>query len=50
MHPYWQAERHARCGYHPDAAEAGDAFLNKRKAAYLGIGGSKREPWQMSKL
>ncbi len=43
-----EAERHARCGYHPDAAEAGSAFLAKRKPAFRGLG--MRQPWEMSKL
>eukprot|EP00729_Bicosta_minor_P001606 gene1606-7_t len=44
-----EAERHARCGYHPDAAEAGEAFLSKRKAKFVGLSNT-REQWEMSKL
>jgi len=43
-----EAERHARSGFHPDAAEAGKAFVEKRAGNYKGSG--KREPWEMSKL
>ena len=43
-----EAERHARAGFHPDAAEAGKAFMGKRKPHFIGIGTS--EPWKTSKL
>lgn len=43
-----EAERHARSGFHPDAAEAGKAFVEKRAGNFTGSG--KREPWEMSKL
>ena len=44
-----EAERHAKCGYHPDATEAGMAFMEKRAANFQGIGG-ERKPWELSKL
>eukprot|EP00946_MAST-07B_sp_MAST-7B-sp1_P002278 g2278.t1 len=44
-----EAERHARCGYHPDAAEAGAAFVGKRSPHFVGLSHA-REPWKMSKL
>ena len=43
-----QAERHAKSGFHPDAAEAGAAFIGKRDPSFRGL--SKRAPWDMSKL
>lgn len=43
-----EAERHARTAFHPDAAEAGKAFMQKRAANFQGVG--NREPWQSSKL
>jgi len=43
-----EAERHARSGYHPDAAEAGKAFMQKRAPNFQGV--SKREKWEISKL
>ena len=43
-----EAERHARCGFHPDAAEAGASFLAKRTPVFKGIG--MRHPWEMSNL
>ena len=44
-----EAERHAKSGYHPDAAEAGTAFMEKRAPNFKGIG-SSRQPWELSKL
>jgi hypothetical protein len=32
-----EAERHARSAFHPDAAEAGLAFMQKRKANFTGM-------------
>merc|ERR1712139_749590 len=43
-----EAERHARSAFHPDAAEAGRAFKQKRAGNFTGLG--KKEPWQLSKL
>lgn len=43
-----EAERHARSAMHPDAAEAGAAFMQKRKPAFKGVGA--RAPWQFSKV
>lgn len=43
-----EAERHARSGYHPDAAEAGKAFMEKRAPRFKGVG--QREKWELSKL
>jgi len=43
-----EAERHAKCGYHPDAAEAAKAFMEKRRANFAGV--VRRESWQASKL
>jgi 2-(1,2-epoxy-1,2-dihydrophenyl)acetyl-CoA isomerase len=43
-----ESERHARTGYHPDAMEAGIAFIQKRKPQFMGISGV--EAWHMSKL
>jgi 2-(1,2-epoxy-1,2-dihydrophenyl)acetyl-CoA isomerase len=43
-----EAERHARAAFHPDAAEAGLAFMQKRKPSFVGVG--KRKPWEYSKL
>jgi len=43
-----EAERHQRAGFHPDANEAGKAFMEKRKPNFQGV--EKRKPWQMSKL
>jgi len=43
-----EAERHQRAAYHPDAAEAGKAFMEKRPPNFAGVG--KRAPWEMSKL
>jgi len=43
-----EAERHARSGFHPDAAEAGKAFMEKRPGNFAGTG--KRQQWEMSKL
>merc|ERR1712139_135928 len=40
-----EAERHARSAFHPDAAEAGRAFVQKRPADFKGIG--TKEPWQL---
>tara|TARA_B110000208_G_scaffold170431_1_gene211969 strand:+ start:58 stop:951 length:894 start_codon:yes stop_codon:yes gene_type:complete len=44
-----EAERHVRCGYHPDAMEAGMAFMGKRRPEFTGIG-DDRAPWEMSRL
>jgi len=44
-----EAERHAKSGYHPDATEAGRAFMEKRAPNYQGIGG-ERKPWELAKL
>ena len=44
-----EAERHARCGYHPDAAEAGQAFLQKRKPQFTGLD-VPRKKHEMSRL
>mmetsp|Transcript_138562 Transcript_138562/g.196150 ORF Transcript_138562/g.196150 Transcript_138562/m.196150 type:complete len:298 (-) Transcript_138562:94-987(-) len=44
-----EAERHAKCGFHPDAAEAGLAFLQKREGLFQGIG-HNRKNWESSKL
>merc|ERR1712072_1659515 len=38
-----EAERHARSAFHPDAAEAGRAFMQKRAGNFAGTG--KKEPW-----
>ena len=43
-----EAERHAKCGFHPDAAEAGNAFMKKRKGNFQGF--QKREKWELAKL
>lgn len=43
-----EAERHTRCGYHPDAAEAGNSFIAKKTPSFLGL--QQRELWEMSKL
>mmetsp|Transcript_19900 Transcript_19900/g.63046 ORF Transcript_19900/g.63046 Transcript_19900/m.63046 type:complete len:293 (-) Transcript_19900:86-964(-) len=43
-----EAERHARTAFHPDAAEAGRAFMQKRAGNFAGVG--KRAPWELSKL
>lgn len=43
-----EAERHARSAMHPDAGEAGLAFMQKRKPAFKGVGA--RAPWQLSKV
>ena len=43
-----EAERHVRCGYHPDATEAGMAFMAKRAPDWSGFG--ERENWEMSRL
>jgi len=43
-----EAERHARTAYHPDAAEAGRAFMQKRPGSFVGTG--RRQPWERSKL
>jgi 2-(1,2-epoxy-1,2-dihydrophenyl)acetyl-CoA isomerase len=44
-----ETERHAKCGYHPDAMEAGKAFLSKRKPKFSNIG-ENRNKWEMSRL
>lgn len=43
-----EAKRHVRTGFHPDAAEAGMAFLQKRMPNFQGIG--DRSSWDTSKL
>ena len=43
-----EAERHTRCGYHPDAVEAGRAFMTKTTPTFLGL--PKRASWELSKL
>lgn len=43
-----EAERHGKCGFHGDAAEAGMAFLEKRVAHFTGVG--QRKLWEASKL
>ena len=43
-----EAERHARCGYHPDAMEAGMSFLQKRKPNFTGLDARKKH--EMSRL
>lgn len=43
-----EAERHAKCGFHPDAAEAGTAFMQKRAPKFVGVG--RRAPWESSRL
>ena len=43
-----EAERHARTAMHPDAAEAGRAFVQKRAPRFEGT--PPREPWMPSKL
>ena len=44
-----ETERHAKCGYHPDAAEAGKAVLSKRKPKFSNVG-ENRSSWEMSRL
>ena len=43
-----EAERHATSGFHPDAAESGLAFMQKRKGVFTGI--PSRKKWEYSKL
>lgn len=43
-----EAERHARTAFHPDAAEAGKAFMTKKPPNYQGV--KRQERWQLSKL
>lgn len=43
-----EADRHARSGSHPDAAEAGRAFIGKRAPKFVGVG--KQDPWRVAKL
>lgn len=43
-----EAERHARSAFHPDAAEAGKAFMQKRAGKFAGVG--KKASWQLSKI
>ena len=43
-----EAERHARTAQHPDAREAGAAFLQKRAPRFVGT--PPQEAWRPSKL
>ena len=43
-----EADRHARSGAHPDAAEAGRAFIEKRAPKFEGV--DKQEDWRVAKL
>ena len=43
-----EAERHARTAQHPDAREAGAAFLQKRAPRFAGT--PPQEAWRPSKL
>lgn len=47
-HLDFEAERHARCAFHPDAAEAGLAFAEKRAGRFQGVGGQPK--WALSRL
>jgi 2-(1,2-epoxy-1,2-dihydrophenyl)acetyl-CoA isomerase len=44
-----EAERHGRSAFHPDAAEAGMSFMEKRAPAFTGVAGT-RKPWMYSKI
>ena len=43
-----EADNHARAAFHPDAREAGAAFMEKRKGNFLGVGELPR--WLKSRL
>jgi 2-(1,2-epoxy-1,2-dihydrophenyl)acetyl-CoA isomerase len=43
-----EAARHAQCGAHPDAREAGQAFLEKRRPRFAQL--RALEPWERSRL
>ena len=43
-----EAERHARTAFHPDAQEAGAAFIQKRAPSFQGTDAPK--PWNLSRL
>eukprot|EP00510_Aplanochytrium_minuta_P010335 CAMPEP_0184075124 /NCGR_PEP_ID=MMETSP0957-20130417/70964_1 /TAXON_ID=627963 /ORGANISM="Aplanochytrium sp, Strain PBS07" /LENGTH=327 /DNA_ID=CAMNT_0026377543 /DNA_START=25 /DNA_END=1011 /DNA_ORIENTATION=- len=43
-----EAERHTRSGYHPDAAEAGMAFIQKRQGSFKKV--VSKKPWEYSNL
>jgi len=43
-----EAERHARTAFHPDAAEAGKAFMTKKPPNFTGL--KQQERWRLSKL
>jgi hypothetical protein len=43
-----EAENHARAAFHPDAREAGAAFMQKRKGNFSGVG--ELPPWFKSRL
>ena len=43
-----EAERHAKTGWHSDAAEAGAAFMEKRTPRFVGLG--QRGKWELSRL
>ena len=46
--PVQEAENHARAAFHPDAREAGAAFMQKRKGDFSGVG--VLPPWLKSRL
>ena len=43
-----ESDRHARTAYHPDAQEAGAAFIPKRAPKFSGVG--NQHEWASSKL
>ncbi|KAJ1632056.1 enoyl-CoA hydratase [Pavlovales sp. CCMP2436] len=45
-----EAARHAQCGAHPDAAEAGLAFLEKRRPAFSADSLRALQPWERARL